>query len=172
MGLLPDTQNCGLRIRRECREHFPRYQRQMKPPVSDPDMHHGTCVTHVLWGISGSLTRCGGENVPDIPGACATHIFRIWQEAHKWCMQWCFFLSYLWIISTNRVLTSCDMLSVIPNNCFTLIMRIEWKSIMHMIAPVRVRIIYGERKSTPKHKDSNMNRVYNPCVITPHKMDI
>ena len=42
MGLLPDTQNCGLRMRRECRERFP------KPPlVSDSDMHHGTCVTHV-----------------------------------------------------------------------------------------------------------------------------
>ena len=23
MGLLPDTQNCGLRMRRECRERFP-----------------------------------------------------------------------------------------------------------------------------------------------------
>ena len=25
MGLLPDTQNCGLRMRRECRERFPRH---------------------------------------------------------------------------------------------------------------------------------------------------
>ena len=24
MGLLPDTQNCGLRTRRECRKRFPR----------------------------------------------------------------------------------------------------------------------------------------------------
>ena len=23
MGLMPDTQNCGLRMRRECRERFP-----------------------------------------------------------------------------------------------------------------------------------------------------
>ena len=29
MGLLPDTQNCGLRMR-----------------VNDPDMHHGTCMMH------------------------------------------------------------------------------------------------------------------------------
>ena len=35
-------------------------------------MHHGTCVTHVPWCILGSLTRGGGENVPSIPGACAT----------------------------------------------------------------------------------------------------
>ena len=26
------------------------------PRVSDPDMHHGTCVTHVLWSMLGSLT--------------------------------------------------------------------------------------------------------------------
>ena len=27
------------------------------PLVSDPDMHHGTCVTHVPWCMRGSLTR-------------------------------------------------------------------------------------------------------------------
>ena len=26
MGLLPDTQHCGLRMRRECRERFPRHR--------------------------------------------------------------------------------------------------------------------------------------------------
>ena len=35
-------------------------------------MHHGMCVTHVPWCMSGSLTRGGGEYVPGIPGACAT----------------------------------------------------------------------------------------------------
>ena len=54
---------------------FPATDFQRKPLVSDPDMHHGTCVTHVPWCMSGSLTRNGGENVPDIPGACATHNF-------------------------------------------------------------------------------------------------
>ena len=44
---------------------------QKKPLVSDPGMHHGTCVTHVPWCMSGSLTRGDGENVPGIPGACA-----------------------------------------------------------------------------------------------------
>ena len=28
------------------------------PRVSDADMHHGTCVTHVLWCMPGSLTSC------------------------------------------------------------------------------------------------------------------
>ena len=53
----------------------PHRRLQRKPLVSDPGMHHGTCVTHVPWCMSGSLTRGGGENVPGIPGACATRNF-------------------------------------------------------------------------------------------------
>ena len=60
----------------------PRRQFQRKPLVSDPGMHHGTCVTHVPWCMSGSLTCDDGGNVPGIPGACAPAILRIWQEAH------------------------------------------------------------------------------------------
>ena len=60
MGLLPDTQNRGLRMRRECRERFPRHRIQRKLLVSDPGMHHGTCVTHVPWCMSGSL-NCGSD---------------------------------------------------------------------------------------------------------------
>ena len=45
-------------MHRECRERFPRH-RQRKPVVSDPDMHHGTRVTHVQWCMSESLTRGG-----------------------------------------------------------------------------------------------------------------
>ena len=75
MGLLPDTSNCGLRMRRECWEHCPRHQLQRKALVSDPGMHHGTCMTHVPWCMPGSLTCGDGENVPGIPGACATRNF-------------------------------------------------------------------------------------------------
>ena len=71
MGLLPDTQNCGLRMRQEFREPFPRH----RPLINDPDMHHGTCATHVPWCMWGSLIHVGGENVPAIPGACATRNF-------------------------------------------------------------------------------------------------
>ena len=63
MGLLPDAQNCGLRMHREYRERFPRHRLQRNPLVSDPSMHHGTCVT---------LTCGGGDNDPGIPGVCAT----------------------------------------------------------------------------------------------------
>ena len=75
MGLLPDTKHCGLHMRRECREHFLCHRFERKPLVSDPGMHHGTCVAHVTWCMSGSLTRGSGENVPSIPGACATSNF-------------------------------------------------------------------------------------------------
>ena len=61
---------------------FPCRRFQRKPLVGDPGMHYGTCVTHVPWCMSGSLTCGEGENVPGIPGACAPAILRIWQEAH------------------------------------------------------------------------------------------
>ena len=53
----------------------PHHWFQRKPLVSDPGMHHGTCVPHVPWCMSGSLTLGGGENVPGIPGTCATRNF-------------------------------------------------------------------------------------------------
>ena len=54
---------------------FSRHRPQRKPLVNDPDMRHGTCMTHVSWCMSGSLNRDGGKNVAGIPGACATHKF-------------------------------------------------------------------------------------------------
>ena len=74
MGLLPDTLNWGLGMRRKCRERFPRHWLQRKPLVSNPGMHQGKCDTHVPWCMSGLLTRGGMENVPGIPGACTTRI--------------------------------------------------------------------------------------------------
>ena len=75
MGLLPDTQNCGMRMRSEWLERYPRHRLLRKPLVNDPGMHHGTCVAHVPWCMSGSLTCGDGEIVPGIPGACATRNF-------------------------------------------------------------------------------------------------
>ena len=61
---------------------FARRRFQRKLLVSDPGMHHGTCVTHMPWCMPGSPTCGDGENVPGIPGTCAPAILRIWQEAH------------------------------------------------------------------------------------------
>ena len=65
------------------------------PPwrVSDPDMHHGTCVTHVPWCMPGSLTssflwsRRRGETFPAFPAHAQPVILRIWQEAHGWVIR-------------------------------------------------------------------------------------
>ena len=54
---------------------FSRYRLQRKPLISNPGMHHGTCVTHVPWRMSGSLTHNGRENVRGIPGTCANRNF-------------------------------------------------------------------------------------------------
>ena len=54
------------------------------PQVSDPDMHHGTCVTHVPWCMPGSLTSGflwnwrRGETFPAFPAHAQPAIFRIW----------------------------------------------------------------------------------------------
>ena len=84
MGLLPDTSNCGLRMRLECWEHCPRHQLQRKALVSDAGMHHGTCMPHVPWCMPGSLTCGDGENVPGIPGACATRNFTYLVRGPLW----------------------------------------------------------------------------------------
>ena len=49
---------------------------------SYPGMHHGTCVAHVSWCMSGSLTIGGGENVPAFPEHAQPTMLRIWQEVH------------------------------------------------------------------------------------------
>ena len=61
---------------------------QRKPLVSDPGMHHGTCL------YARAMMHVG------IPGACAPTVLRIWQEAHAACTVRSFF-------STRGRLTDC-----------------------------------------------------------------
>ena len=125
-GPLTRYVNCRLRVRRECRERFPRHRLQSKPLVIDPGMHHGTCVTHVPWCMSGSITRGGGENVPSIPGACTTRNFAylvrgpwlsnyISQQTFGWDYlsmpqsqrsdggRWCNICHELWLIMCTKI---------------------------------------------------------------------
>ena len=60
MGILPDTENCGLRMRRGWRERFPRHRLKKKPLIRDPGMHHDL--------------RWHGKR-SGIPGACTTRNF-------------------------------------------------------------------------------------------------
>ena len=62
--------------------HAPGMPETFSPPpcVNDPNIHQGTCVTHLPWYMPGSLTsdffEVGGrENVPGIPDARTTHNF-------------------------------------------------------------------------------------------------
>ena len=91
MDLLPDTYYYGLCMHRECRERFPRHRGLAIP----------TCITarasrtfRDAWRdryLAISFEVGGGENVPGIPGACATRSFthlikgplRVLSEMHK-----------------------------------------------------------------------------------------
>ena len=58
--------------------HAPGMPGTFSPPPTSKEiagMHHGTCVTHVPWCMSGSLNCSGGENVPSILRVCATRNF-------------------------------------------------------------------------------------------------
>ena len=63
------------------------------PQISDPDMHQGTCVTHVPWCMPGSLTsgfvwsRVAGKTIPAFPTHAQPVVLRIGQEAH-WAIMW------------------------------------------------------------------------------------
>ena len=48
----------SYQIRKIAGTHAPGMPGMFSPPprVSDPDIHHGTCVTHVPWYMPGSLT--------------------------------------------------------------------------------------------------------------------
>ena len=75
MGLLPGTQTCELRMRRESRERFPRH----------PGLAILTCITTRAWCtchgacrdrlLAVSFEVGGGGNTPGISGACTTRNF-------------------------------------------------------------------------------------------------
>ena len=76
----------SCQIREIAGAHAPGMPRTFSPPprVRDPDMHHGTCVTHVPWCMPGSLTsgflwnRRRGKTFPAFPAHAQPAILRIW----------------------------------------------------------------------------------------------
>ena len=76
----------SCQIRKTAGAHAPGMLGTFTPPprVSDPDMHHGTCVTHVPWCMPGSLTRGflwsrrWGKTFPAFPAHAQPAILRIW----------------------------------------------------------------------------------------------
>ena len=67
---------------RECQEPFLHHRLKRKPPVSDPGMHDGTCVTHVPGTCRDLWPAVAGKTFPAFPAHAQTTILRIWQEAH------------------------------------------------------------------------------------------
>ena len=91
-------------MRQECRKCLSHHRLQRKPLVSDPGIHHGTCVTHVPWCTSGSLTCGGGQNVLGIPGACATRNFMYVAEGQLGCYSWCKWVSLMFNVALGKKL--------------------------------------------------------------------
>ena len=81
LGLLPDTQNYWLRMRRKCREWFPRYRLHHKPLVSDPGMIYATCV-------------------PGIPAACTPQFCASGKRPILRCLP-CLYL--IWFVNTAEI---------------------------------------------------------------------
>ena len=79
MGLLQIRKFAGWACAGNAGTVFPATDFKGNGLVSDPDMYHGTCVTHVPWCKSGSLTHGGGET---FPAHAQPANLRICQEAH------------------------------------------------------------------------------------------
>ena len=80
----------SYQIRKIAGAHAPGMPEMFSPPsrISDLDMHHGTCVTHVPWCMPRSLpssslwSRQRGKTFPTLPALAQPAILRIWQEDH------------------------------------------------------------------------------------------
>ena len=53
-----------------------------KTLVSNPEMHHGSCVKHVSWWMSGSLTRSGGKTFLAFPSHAQPAILHVSGKRH------------------------------------------------------------------------------------------
>ena len=109
---------------------FPRRRLQRKPLVSDPGMHHGTCVTHVSWCMSGSLTHGGEETFPAFPAHAHPqfyvsgkrpmyHQLCVFLQTHRFILYDLTAVSYKWyfaLIYYVRIRTGNDLTIKFPVN--------------------------------------------------------
>ena len=79
IGILSDTYNFGVHMRRECRERFPHHRLHRKPLFSDPNMHH-----------------VRGETFPAFPAHAQPANGVIETEKNS---KLCSLFSYLWFVS-------------------------------------------------------------------------
>ena len=129
-------------ICQECLERFLGHRLQRKLFVSGPGMHRGTNVTHVPWCLSGSLTRVGGENVPGIRGACATHNVMYIVRGPLYQRWWPNLLTYICTTQSHVVYMYTEEIALF---CSTILHRIATKehtlfSEIHQFLSIRLRI--------------------------------
>ena len=91
----------GFQRYRVCQSswRFPRHRLQRKPLVSDLGIYHATCVTHVPWCMSGSLTRDGGEKFPALRNpqfyVSGKRIMAIESHPSNWCTEPCWHAMFM-----------------------------------------------------------------------------
>ena len=83
MGLLPDTWNCGLRMRRDAGNVFPATDVKGNHYIAIP-----ACITARAWrtcrdACRDRLPTVAGKTFPAFPAHAQPAILRIWQEAHE-----------------------------------------------------------------------------------------
>ena len=97
MGLLPDTWNCGLRMRRECRERFfPSRNFKGNRYLAIPECITARASRTCRDACRDRLPAVAGKTFPAFPAHAQPAIVRIWQEAHALRRQTPI---YSWIIS-------------------------------------------------------------------------
>ena len=99
--------------------HAPEMPGTSFPPlrVSDPDVHHGTCVTHVPWCMPEIANQGfyfkigGGENVPGIPGTTLRNL-QCWVSGKRPMLSISFYTQQLssWLCMTLQ--KTCDISAV------------------------------------------------------------
>ena len=123
MGLLPDTQNCGSACAGNAGNVFPVTAGERSRHASR-HVHHARAVMHA--GFANQrfhLKSAAGENVPGIPGACATCNFTYLVRG-PWCVitghfMMCLFIymgpisqSSLWAQEWNRQTFLCWFINI------------------------------------------------------------
>ena len=141
MDLLPLRKIAGCACAGNAENVFPRHRLQRKPQISDPGMHHVTCVTHVPWCMSGSLTRDGEGNVPGFPGACTTRNYT-YLVRYPWLSirvvvnrRWSFTRGHINMISKDNTRTMEQFVFVVSSAFTAHMIWAFWSQVTYAVEP-------------------------------------
>ena len=113
-------------------------------PVSDPDMHHGTCVTHVPWCMSGSLTS--GFHWSRWWGKHSRHSRRMLNPqfclSRKRPITWANIRQDLWVLPYDMTKRRWVKPRWTRPRCFTHLTLLIWLEWYHSMHPVWTSLLY------------------------------